>query len=166
MKEELKLQQKEFIKRIFIDEVGRLQDNGFYFFSFLVMGQGIEALGCFLDKKPLKARNQSFIRFSNSINKLMGQKYRNVNFNNWLYDKLRSQMTHTFVPSKEILLTSKKKLQPNQAHLKTFEGRLVLVAEDLYQDFVKACTKLFDMMDKDLVTIKKIAASPEELGLE
>ena len=129
----------------------------------MIIGQGIEALGCFLDKKPLKARNQSFIRFSNSINKLMGQKYRNVNFNNWLYDKLRSQMTHTFVPSKELLLTCRKNLKPNESHLKKSDERLVLVAEDFYLDFVKGCNKLFDMMDQNLVTIKRIADLPEEV---
>ena len=68
-------QEKEFISRIFIDEIGRLQKEGFYFFSFILMGQAIEALGCFLDNKPMKAKAQSSKRFSKALNILMGNKY-------------------------------------------------------------------------------------------
>ncbi|WP_321309427.1 hypothetical protein [Marinifilum fragile] len=159
-------QEKEFIKRIFIDEIGRLQKEGFYFFSFIVMGQAIEALGCFMDNKPLKARAQSSKRFSKSLNILMGNDYRAVNKDHWLYDKLRNQLTHSFVPSKSLLLCSRAN-QPEEAdHLDFLDDRLVLVAEDMFEDLVKGCHKLFGMIDKGKVPLKKIAASPEELGIK
>ena len=158
-------QEKEFIKRIFIDEIGRLQTEGFYFFSFIMIGQAIEALGCFLDNKPLKARAQSSKRFSKSLNILMGNHYRAVNKDHWLYDKLRNQLTHSFVPSKSLMLCCRNNKPEGLEHLQWYNDRLVLVAEDFYNDLVKACQKLFVMIDKGKVPIKKIAASPSELGI-
>ncbi|NOU59589.1 hypothetical protein [Marinifilum caeruleilacunae] len=158
-------QEKEFIKKIFIDEIGRLQSEGFHFFSFIMMGQAIEALGCFLDNKPLKARAQSSKRFSKSLNILMGNDYRKVNKDHWLYDRLRNQLTHSFVPSKSLLLCSRAN-QPEAEHLEWLDDRLVLVAEEMYEDLVKGCNKLFGMIDKGKVPLKKIAASPEELGIK
>ncbi|RUT78674.1 hypothetical protein [Ancylomarina longa] len=159
-------QEKEFIKRIFIDEIGRLQQEGFYFFSFIIMGQAIEALGCFLDNKPLKARAQSSKRFSKALNILMGNSYRTVNKDHWLYDKLRNQLTHSFVPSKSLLLCSRENMPEGGEHLQYSEERLVLVAEEMYEDLIRACEKLFGMIDKGKVPLKNIAASPEELGIK
>ena len=159
-------QEKEFIKRIFIDEIGRLQKEGFHFFSFIMIGQAIEALGCFLDNKPLKARAQSAKRFSKSLNILMGNQYRAVNKDHWLYDKLRNQLTHSFVPSNSLLLCSRETLPEGAEHLQQLDDRLVLIAEDMYDDLVKGCQKLFGMIDKGKVPLKKIAASPEELGIK
>lgn len=159
-------QEKEFIKRIFVDEIGRLQKEGFYFFSFILMGQAIESLGCFLDDKPLKAKAQSTKRFSKSLNILMGNEYRAVNKDHWLYDKLRNQLTHSFVPSQSLMLCSKESLPNGAKHLQKFNDRLVLVAEEMYADLVKGCEKLFGMIDKGKVTLKNIAASPEELGIK
>lgn len=158
-------QEKDFIRKIFIDEIGRLQKEGFHFFSFIMMGQAIEALGCFMDNKPLKARAQSSKRFSKSLNILMGNEYRKVNKDHWLYDRLRNQLTHSFVPSKSLLLCSRD-TQPDADHLQWMDDRLVLVAEDMYEDLVKGCDKLFGMIDKGKVPLKKIAASPEELGIK
>ena len=159
-------QEKEFISRIFIDEIGRLQKEGFYFFSFILMGQAIEALGCFLDNKPMKAKAQSSKRFSKGLNILMGNKYRIVNNAHWLYDKLRNQLTHSFVPSKSLYLLSRNKQTAELQHLQWHNDRLVLVAEDMYDDLKGACKHLFSMIDKDKVTLKNIAASPEDLLLE
>ncbi|WP_320019710.1 hypothetical protein [Labilibaculum manganireducens] len=158
-------EEKLFIRKIFIDEIGRLQKEGFYFFSFIMMGQAIEALGCFLDDKPLKAKAQSSKRFSKSLNILMGNNYRAVNNDHWLYDKLRNQLTHSFVPSKSLLLCSRKNQPEGAEHLEQLNGRLVLVAEDMYEDLVKGCEKLFGMIDRGKVPLKRIAASPQELGI-
>jgi len=159
-------EEKEFIKRIFIDEIGRLQTEGFYFFSFIIMGQAIETLGCFLDNKPMKARAQSSKRFSKSVNILMGNEYRAVNKDHWLYDKLRNQLTHSFVPGKSLWLCSRKNQPEGVVHLEQLNDRLVLVAEDMYDDLVKGCEKLFGMIDRGKVPLKQIAASPQELGIK
>jgi len=159
-------QEKEFISRIFIDEIGRLQKEGFYFFSFILMGQAIEALGCFLDNKPMKAKAQSSKRFSKALNILMGNKYRVVNNDHWLYDRLRNQLTHSFVPSKSLHLISRDKQTDELNHLEWHNDRLVLVAEDMYDDLKGACKHLFSMIDKGKVPLKNIAASPEDLLLQ
>lgn len=158
--------EKEFISRVFIQEIGRLQKEGFFFFSFILIGQAIEALGCFLDNKPLKATAQSSKRFSRSLNLLMGYRYRAVNQDHWLYDKLRNQLTHAFVPSKYLYLTHRNQKPLGVEHLQRVDGKLVLVAEDLYEDLVKGCNKLFSMIDKGEVPLKRIASSPAELGME
>ncbi|MFA8436447.1 MAG: hypothetical protein ACEPOZ_18210 [Marinifilaceae bacterium] len=158
-------QEKRFIKKIFIEEIGRLQEEGFHFFSFILMGQAIEALGSFLDQKPLKARAQSSKRFSKSLNLVMGYKYRKVNQDHWFYDKFRNQLTHSFVPSKSLLLTHRAQKPEGVEHLQWLDDRLVLVAEDMYEDLVNGCYKLFRMIDKGEVKVKRIAASPEELGM-
>ena len=67
------------------------------------MGQAIEVLGGFLDNKPMKAKGQSSRRFSNSVNRLFGGRYRLLNDKLYLYDKLRNQMTHTFIPGGDLL---------------------------------------------------------------
>lgn len=158
--------EKQFISRVFIDEIGRLQNEGFYFFSFILIGQAIEALGCFLDNKPMKANAQSSKRFSKSLNLLMGYSYRSVNKDHWLYDKLRNQLTHSFVPSGYLLLTHRAAAPKDVSHLQWLDDRLVLVAEDFYEDLVNGCYKLFRLIDKGEVPLKKIAASPQELGIE
>ncbi len=155
------LREKEFIKRIFIDEIGRLQQEKFYFFSFIVMSQAIEVLGCFLDKKPLKAKSQSAKRFDKSLGVLMGSRYRNANRKHCLYDKLRNQITHSFVPSNSLLLCSRTS-HPDVKHLTWLDGQLVLIAEDMYEDLVKACKKLFAMIDQGKVHLKNIASIPDE----
>ncbi|MGB0977011.1 MAG: hypothetical protein ACPGSG_08515, partial [Prolixibacteraceae bacterium] len=82
MEEEKKVmieEQKAFVERLFVQEIGRLQKEGFTFFSFILMGQAIETLGAFLDKKPMKATGQSAKRFSKGLNWLMGDAYKVIN---------------------------------------------------------------------------------------
>ncbi len=145
-----KEEQKEHIQHLFIDEIGRLQQQGFYLFSFILMAQAIEVLGSFFDKKPLKARAQSAKRFSKALNILMGEKYRKVNGDHWLYDKLRNQLTHAFVPSKHLLLCSKADKPENAEHLQWHNERLVLVAEEMYSDFKNGCNKMIKRIDKSI----------------
>ncbi len=157
MNHEKKERIKSFINKFFIEEIKRLQDNNFNYFSFILIGQAIEALGGLMDNKPLKARGQSFKRFTKSINSLMPPKYRLVNKDNVLYDKLRNQMTHSFIPSNSLMLITKEKNINNFNHLDTVDGKLVLIAEDFYHDMVQACNKLFYLLDTEKVKAKMIA---------
>jgi len=157
MNHEKKERIKAFINKFFIEEIQRLQDNDFYYFSFILIGQAIETLGGLMDNKPLKARGQSFKRFTKAVNSLMPPKYRLVNKDNVLYDKLRNQMTHSFIPSNSLILITKEKNINNYNHLDTVDGKLVLIAEDFYQDMVQACNKLFYLLDTEKVKAKMIA---------
>ncbi|MCK5169929.1 MAG: hypothetical protein KAQ75_08620 [Bacteroidales bacterium] len=150
------LSAKNFIQEIFIEETGRLVNAGFYHFAFVIMAQGLETLGSFLDSKPLKAREQSKLRFSHAINRLMPVKYTKLNNNHTLYDQLRASLAHTFTVSRHVYLTSKANTEYGKKHLQEIDGRLVLVAEDFYKDFQKACERLLDGMDKGIISEKKI----------
>ena len=149
---------KDFIKKIYIDEVGRLTDAGFYHFAFVIMAQGLEVLGSFLDAKPLKARDQSKLRFSNAINRLMPKEYAILNNSHKLYDQLRASLAHTFTVSRHIYLTSRSDKDFGKKHLQEIDDKLILVAEDFYSDFKKACDRLFEGMKKGLIAERKMNA--------
>ncbi|QZE13679.1 hypothetical protein K4L44_14065 [Halosquirtibacter laminarini] len=149
-------QQKAFVQKFFIDEIGRLQQEKFTFFSFILMGQAIETLGAFLDKKPMKATGQSAKRFSKGLNWLLGDRYKIINKDHWLFLKFRNQLTHSFIPSNELLLISETQLEEGVNHLGLYEGKRVLVAEQMYKDLTKGCHKLFWMLDKGRITPTRV----------
>ena len=152
------LSSKEFIQKVFIEETGKLVTHGFYHFAFVIMAQGLETLGSFLDSKPLKARDQSKLRFSHAINRLMPKEYAPLNNNHRLYDQLRASLAHTFTVSRHTYLTSKSDKDYGERHLSEIDGKLILVVENFYADFKKACLRLFEGMDKGIVNNKKINA--------
>ncbi len=151
------LSAKDFIQKVFVEETGRLVNAGFYHFAFVIMAQGLETLGSFLDSKPLKAREQSKLRFSHAINRLMPVKYTKLNNNHALYDRLRASLAHTFTASRQTYLTSKSNTDYGKKHLHEIDGKLILVVEDFYTDFKKACERLLDGMDKGIISEKKIS---------
>ena len=156
MNNENNLSAKEFIQKVFIDETGRLVDAGFYHFAFVIIAQGLEVLGGFLDTKPLKAREQSKLRFSHAINRLMPKEYSKFNNNHRLYDQLRASLAHTFTASRSLLLTSNNDAKFGKKHLQETDKKVILVAENFYNDFKKACLRLMDGMDKEIINDKKI----------
>lgn len=147
---------KEFVNNFFIKEIGRLQDEKFYLFSFILIGQGIESLGAIMDSKPLKAKAQSRKRFDNAIYKLFPRDYQKLNLNGMLYDQLRSALTHLFIPGGFLTLASKSDKVFGDKHLQVVNGATVIVAEYLYNDFVYACNRLFDGIDKGVVKRDKL----------
>ena len=93
-----------FLNTVVLEELGKLQDAGLTYMHFVIMGQAVEVLGGFLDQKPMKAKGQSAHRFAAAVRYLLGGRYRLLNENNFLYDKLRNQMTHTFLPGGDLIL--------------------------------------------------------------
>jgi len=156
MQENNELTAKEFIHKVFIEETGKLIKDGSFHFAFVIMAQGIETLGSFLDTKPLKAKDQSKLRFSHAINRLMPKQYSELNNNHALYDKFRASLAHTFTVSRQIILTSKNNPVNGKRHLQQTNEKLIFVAEDFYEDFKKACNRLLEAMDKGMVTEKKM----------
>lgn len=150
------LTSKEFIEIVFIRETEKLIQQELHHFAFLIMAQGIETLGSFLDTKPLKAQSQSKLRFSHAINRLMPLPYRKLNQDHWLYDKLRASLAHTFVPSSLLILSNRKDEIYGNRHLTNENERVILVAEDFYHDFKKACLRLLKGMEEGYVPEKKI----------
>ena len=58
--------------------------------------------------------------------------------------------------SKNIHLTSKSNSDYSKKHLQEIDGKLILVAEDFYTDFKKACERLFNGVNMGLISDKKI----------
>ncbi|MBN1111409.1 MAG: hypothetical protein JXA53_00660 [Bacteroidales bacterium] len=147
---------KQFVETIFIKEIGRLQKEEFFLFSFILIGQGIESLGAIIDTKPLKAKAQSRKRFDDAIYKLFPREYQKLNLKGMLYDQLRSALTHLFIPGGFLTLATKADKELGDKHLQIVNGATVIVAENLYSDFVYACNRLFDGIEKGKVKRTKL----------
>lgn len=149
---------EKFLDEVVIRELGKIQQAGLCYMQFVLMGQAIEVLGGFLDNKPMKAKGQSSKRFSNGVNRLFGGRYRLLNDNYFLYDKLRNQMTHTFIPGGDLLLYSHKELAGNTGHLEYVGGKLVLIGDVFYQDICTASARLVNLLKEGKVKPKNISS--------
>lgn len=148
---------ENFINHIIIKELGLLQGIGADYVSFVAMGQAIEVLGSLLDNKPMKAKGQSGKRFDSCVNYLMGGKYRLYNQNHFLYDKLRNQMVHTFVPSSDIELLSEKSNVNRYEHLSMQQGKLIFISERMYEDICTAADRLCMLLRNGKVKAKNMS---------
>ncbi|MBE6333543.1 MAG: hypothetical protein E7071_01800 [Bacteroidales bacterium] len=157
------MEQEEQIKRIeaFVDKIikGELRqviESQALYMKFVLIGQTIEVLGALLDNKPMKAKGQSAKRFNHAINSLFGGDYRVQNSNYYLYDKLRNQMTHSFIPGGDIELYNRAS-DTTKSHMKKEGDILVMVAEEFYKDIVEASSRLIYLIKVGKVKAKNIA---------
>lgn len=146
-----------FLEKVIIQELGKLQQSELSYMQFVLMGQTIEVLGSFLDNKPMKAKGQSSKRFSNSVNRLFGGRYRLLNDNYLLYDKLRNQMTHTFIPGGDLILLNHREASGTYKHLEYHGDKLILISEVFYQDICMACKRLINYLQEGKIKPKNIA---------
>lgn len=151
-----------FLENVIIRELGKLQEANLSCMQFVLMGQTIEILGGFLDNKPMKAKGQSARRFSAGVNRLFGGRYRLLNDNFFLYDKLRNQMTHTFIPGGDLLLLNQEDPEGKYRHLNYTDGKLVLISGIFYQDICMACQRLINYLKEGKVKPKNIAFEYDE----
>lgn len=151
-----------FLNEVIINEIGKLQGIGLSYMQFVIMGQAIEVLGSFLDNKPMKAKGQSAKRFSYSVNRLFGGRYRLLNDKEYLYDKLRNQMTHTFLPSGDLLLLSQKENTAGYQHLEMKDKKLIMISEVFYSDIRQACERLVCQLKEGRMLPKNIAFGYDE----
>ena len=135
-----------------MDEITKLQGVGLSYMQFVIMGQAIEVLGSFLDNKPMKAK-----RFSLGVKKLFGGRYRLLNDNGFLYDKLRNQMTHTFIPGNDLILLNQADNKNGYKHLQIIDGKLVLISEVFNEDIHKASERLLEAIKNGVLSPKNIA---------
>lgn len=146
-----------FLQEVVVNEISKLQGIGLTYIQFVVMGQAVEVLGSFLDNKPMKAKGQSGKRFAASVRKLFGGRYRLLNENGFLHDKLRNQMTHTFIPGGDLILLNREENTYGYRHLQVVEGKLVLISEDFYEDIIGAVARLCQALREGKLTPKNIA---------
>lgn len=148
---------EHFLKEVVVNESAKLQGVGLSYMQFVIMGQAIEVLGSFLDNKPMKAKGQSAKRFSLGVKKLFGGRYRLLNDNSFLYDKLRNQMTHTFIPGNDLILLNQAENTKGYRHLQVVDGRLVLISEVFHKDICHACERLLEAIKSGVLPPKNIA---------
>ena len=128
--------------------------------KFILIGQTIEVLGALLDNKPMKAKGQSARRFNHAINSLFGGAYRVHNDNYFLYNKLRNQMTHSFIPGGDIELYNSKS-ETAKGHMTKEGGVLVMIADEFYKDILNASERLLYLIKVGKVKAKNIAFNYE-----
>ena len=145
-----------FLNAVVVEELEKLQQAGLTYMHFVIMGQAVEVLGGFLDQKPMKAKGQSARRFAAAVRYLLGGRYRLLNENNFLYDKLRNQMTHTFLPGGDLILVNTGR-EEGYTHLEIRDKCLVLVAETFCEDLRRACGRLLQLLKEGRIKPKNIA---------
>lgn len=146
-----------FLEKVVIQELGKLQQIELSYMQFVLMGQAIEVLGSFWDNKPMKAKDQSSKRFNNGVKYLFGGRYRLLNEKNFLYDKLRNQLTHTFIAGNELLLLPHKDTSSQYKHLDYCDGKLILIGDTFYEDICAACSRLLTYLKTGKIKPKHIA---------
>ena len=148
---------ERFLQEVVVDEIAKLQGIGLTYMQFVVMGQAVEVLGSFLDNKPMKAKGQSGKRFAASVRKLFGGRYRLLNENGFLHDKLRNQMTHAFIPGGDLILLNRSDNSFGYKHLQMIERKLVLISEDFHEDICQAVKRLCEALRTGKLIPKNIA---------
>ncbi|MFA5359988.1 MAG: hypothetical protein WC349_03470 [Patescibacteria group bacterium] len=151
---------KEFIKFFLIDSIKNIQQiNGHHYLSFGLISQGIEFLGCCLDDKGYFKEKLSRERFENAIKELFPQKYQQFNIKDgqyYLYRDLRCGLLHGCLPKPSIELIRRSEIInfTNHLEIKNIRGKetLVLVSEELFNDFENACKEIINRIDKGKIS--------------
>ncbi len=148
----------DFIRSVLIEELKEIQqDKDHLYLSFNLICQGIEFLGACLDKEPFSAKGLSAARFRKAIHDLFPVAYHRFNQGSGrpfdLYEDLRCSLLHAILPGsclEFIRQCEKETLQANHLEVKDVEGvkRLVLVLEDLSDDYEKACREVIERISQ------------------
>jgi len=142
----------EFVQKVLIDEFKEIQrDESHRHLSFGLIYQGIEFLGACLDSDPFSAKGLSAPRFRRAIYDLFPVSYHPFNQGTGkpfdLYEIFRCGLVHVILPGSRLELIGRpEKAQLHAEHLEIKEirglDRLVLVLEDLFDDYEKACVEI------------------------
>jgi hypothetical protein len=144
---------KDFIKNVLIDEIQDIVIRHPYL-AFVLICSGIEFLGKCIDIRNQKwnwdikyqKTNQPF---DGAIKKLFPKKYHKLLTKYNLRDQLRNGLIHLYTPKNKIGLTQlkhdEKGIIKMNNHPFIKNGRVVLVIEYFYIDFVDACKKVLAM---------------------
>ncbi len=142
----------DFIQKILIDEFKEIQqEEGRHYISFCLICQGIEFLGACLDSEPFSAKGLNAPRFRKAIDDLFPTSYHPLNQGTGkpfdLYEVFRCGLMHVILPGSRLeLIRRTEKTNFNTHHLEVKEirgmDRLVLVLEDLFEDYENACDEI------------------------
>lgn len=144
-----------FIRERLLLESNKLYEAGFYFPTVLLISQGIESLGAFIDKKPIAAKAQSKKRFNSALLQLFPKKYHQLINKDWLYKQLRCNLSHMCSTGSFIVLHPKSDNQ--QEHLALINGKRIVHIDLLLRDFNHACNQVIQALDEGRVKQKAMA---------
>jgi hypothetical protein len=140
---------EDFINNVLLRDIALMQSSPHLrYLSFGPIAAGIEFLGACTDRYPFEERARSEKRFRRGIErflKAIDSRYSLYNMPTspfYLYGHLRHAMLHMVCPERRIALTTREEAaKDGNAHLVIDgeSGKLVLVAEDFYADFARAC---------------------------
>ena len=145
-----------WIREVMIGRARRLAECGLTDITFMVIGQGIETMGAFLDKKPFRAKGQAASRFSVALDELFPPRYCALNGRGFLFANLRSSLTHLSVGSPHLVLAH---TCDKAVHLSVKDKKTTLVLENLMDDYVAAWEKIIDRLAGGTLRIKPLAAA-------
>lgn len=148
--------QTGWIREVMIGRARRLAECGLTDITFMVIGQGIETMGAFLDKKPFRAKGQAASRFSVALDELFPPRYSALNGRGFLFANLRSSLTHLSVGSPHLVLAH---TCDKAVHLSVKNKKTTLVLENLMDDYVAAWEKIIDRLAGGTLRIKPLAAA-------
>ena len=130
--------QEGYIEKYLIEQVGKIVDNYKDILPYILITAGIEFLGKCLDNNiDIHQSGGSKKAFQKAISELFPSKYSQAYFKFNLYDQLRCGFNHCTLPGYNIVMSQRTQGQENLSVTPT--GKLVLVIEDFYDDFKKAC---------------------------
>jgi hypothetical protein len=131
---------QENFRRIYLAGIPCLLNDRGAFLSFLCILTATETLGGFLtpeiDTPKGKKKSPNKTRFMNFVSEYFPDPYPSQVDDLW---KLRGAVVHAISPGPYALAHHKSYL-----HLKQFEGRLILNAEDFFEVLISAAKRYFD----------------------
>ncbi len=159
----IKISVRDFINHTLISEIKSIQQNDHHYLSFSLISQGIEFLGACIDNKDWGVLDESRNRFKLAINDLFPSGYQPYNDDNssyFLYRNLRCGLIHRMLPKSSLELIQKKDINKYGKHLEIKiirnRKRLILVSEDLFEDFEKAARKVIRKIDNREIVHQKV----------
>jgi hypothetical protein len=144
---------KDFIRQVLIDELQDIVVKHPYL-AFLLICSGIEFLGKCIDTNKQEWNwdfqyQKNNPPFDNAIKNLFPEKYEKALGDYKLRDQLRNGLTHALAPKNKIGLSQLKHDENGEITMDNhpFEqgGKLSLIIEYFYIDFVDACKKVLNM---------------------
>lgn len=129
--------------------------------KFIYLAVGIEYLGACLDGHDFLKEGESENRFNKALKKLFPNKYHpfaKADAKISLYKQFRCPFVHQLRPGQDIAVTHRNESnKEGTTHLKrTKNGMLILVLEDLFDDFEKAGRELVRLDQMKKLPTKKL----------
>ncbi len=149
----------EFVQNFIIQQAKNLQEKKAFLASLAILAIGLEIMGGFFDKKPLKSPKQSKARFRVATDKLLGGRYSIINRDDNLYELLRNQLLHSLLPGKSLVLD----ITENENHLLSVNNTILFNPWVFLKDVESGAIKLQKLMIEGKAFEKRIPDNSHEI---